>query len=84
MVVLCPAPAEMRLDRHNPGRHLTFLVGPRNCPGQGLSRLEQNIATSVLINRLDDLRITPGKNDMAHQPGIMLGLYELHLSFTKR
>ncbi len=38
----------------------------------------------VLTERLDNLRFTPGKNDFKHQPGIMLGLYELHLSFDKR
>ncbi len=81
---LCPAPAELRLDRKNPGRHLTFSMGPRNCPGQGISRLEQNIATEALIDRLDNIRFAPDKNDFTHQPGIMLGLYELHLQFDKR
>ena len=80
---LCPAASEMRLDRKNPGRHLTFSMGPRNCPGQGISRLEQNIAAEVLIDRLDNLRLAPGKNDFTHQPGIMLGLYELNLEFDK-
>ena len=60
---LCPAAGEMKLDRKNPGCHLTFSMGPRNCPGQGISRLEQNIAAEVLIERLDNLRLTPGKND---------------------
>ena len=81
---LCPAPAELRLDRKNPGRHLTFSMGPRNCPGQGISRLEQNIAVEALVERLDNLRIAPGRNDFRHQPGIMLGLYELHLAFEPR
>ncbi|MFN0094017.1 MAG: cytochrome P450 [Dehalococcoidia bacterium] len=80
---LCPAPNEFRMDRPNPGRHLTFSMGPNNCPGQGLSRLEQNIAVDVLVNRLDDLRLAT-KNTFTHQPGIMLGLYELHLEFAKR
>ena len=81
---LCPAPDELRLDRKNPGRHLTFSIRPRGCPGAGLSRLEQNIAVNVLLDRLDELKLAPGKNDFKHQPGIMLGLYELHLAFTKR
>ena len=59
-------------------------MGPRVCPGAGLSRLEQNIAVETLIDRLDDLAITPGKNDFRHQPGIMLGMHELHLTFKKR
>ena len=80
---LCPAPDELRLDRKNPGKHLTFSIRPRGCPGAGLSRLEQNIAVNVMLDRLDDIRLAPGANDFKHQPGIMLGLYELNLRFTK-
>ncbi|MFL2636419.1 MAG: cytochrome P450 [Tepidiformaceae bacterium] len=80
---LCPEPNAIDLDRPNPGRHLTFSMGPRNCPGQGISRLEQNIAVETLVQRVKNLRLTPGKNDLKHQPGIMLGLYELNLSFDK-
>ncbi len=80
---LCPEPNNINLDRPNPGRHLTFSMGPRNCPGQGISRLEQNIAVETLVSRIKNLRLTPGKNDLKHQPGIMLGLYELHLSFDR-
>ena len=80
---LCPAPDELRLDRKNPGKHLTFSIRPRGCPGAGLSRLEQNIAVNVMLDRMDDIRLAPDANDFRHQPGIMLGLYELHLRFTK-
>jgi cytochrome P450 len=72
------------LDRRKPARHLTFSQGPRTCPGAGLSRLEQNIAVNVLLDRLDDLRLEPGRNDLKHQPGIMLGLWNLYLSFSPR
>lgn len=75
-------PEDIDLSRPNAGRHLTFSQGPRNCPGAGLSRQEQNIAVNLLLDRLDALELAPGKNDLRHQPGIMLGLYELHLSFT--
>ncbi len=76
------APKEFRLDRKNPTRHLTFSQGPRSCPGSGISRLEQAIAWERLMDRLaslayaDDVSIT-------HQPGIMLGTYELKLNFEK-
>lgn len=81
---LCPEPEKLDLSRKNPGRHLTFSMGPRVCPGAGLSRLEQNIAVNILLDRLDDIRLAEGKNDFRHQPGIMLGLNELHLTFRKR
>jgi cytochrome P450 len=70
------------LSRGKPARHLTFSQGPRTCPGAGLSRLEQNIAVNVLLDRLDDIRLEPGRNDLKHQPGIMLGLWNLYLSFS--
>jgi cytochrome P450 len=76
-------PAEFRLDRPAAGRHMTFSQGPRVCPGAGLSRLEQNIAWDRLLDRLDSLAFVPGKNDFLHQPGIMLGLWHLHVQFEK-
>ena len=79
-----PNAEEIDLTRPSPGRHVTFGQGPRSCPGAGLSRLEQNIATNVILDRLDDLRLAPGKNDLRHQPGVMLGLLELNLEFGER
>jgi cytochrome P450 len=76
-------PEEVRLSRPAVGRHLTFSQGLRVCPGAGISRLEQNIAWERLSERIESLRFAPGKNDFTHQPGIMLGLWKLHLSFTK-
>jgi cytochrome P450 len=73
-------PDQLRLDRKSPARHLTFSQGPRSCPGAGISRLEQSIAWSRLVERLDSLSYAPG-NDFLHQPGIMLGTLELHLKF---
>jgi len=77
-----PDANSVNLNRRNAGRHLTFSQGARNCPGAGLSRLEQTIAVNVLLDRLDSLALAPGKNDLTHQPGIMLGLWELHLTYT--
>ncbi len=76
-------PEMVNLERPTVGRHLTFSQGPRVCPGAGLSRLEQNIAWDRLLDRLDSLSFTPGKNDFTHQPGIMLGLWKLNVNFTK-
>ena len=73
----------MDLTRTHPGRHLTFSQGPRSCPGAGLSRLEQNVAINLWLDRFESLRIAPGKNEFKHQPGIMLGLYNLYLEFDK-
>jgi cytochrome P450 len=75
-------PAEVMLDRKGVGRHLTFSQGPRICPGAGISRLEQQIAWDRLLDRIDSLEYGEG-NTFRHQPGIMMGLLELHLNFTK-
>jgi cytochrome P450 len=75
-------PAEVMLDRKGVGRHLTFSQGPRICPGAGISRLEQQIAWDRLLDRIDSLEYGEG-NTFRHQPGIMMGLLELHLKFTK-
>ena len=78
-----PCPADVDLARANTGRHMTFSQGIRVCPGAGISRLEQNIAWERLFERLDGISFTPGQNDFRHQPGIMLGLWNLNLSFEK-
>lgn len=70
------------LERPTLGRHLTFSQGPRICPGAGLSRLEQNIAINIWLDRIESWELAE-KNTLAHQPGIMLGLLELHLRFKK-
>ncbi|MDX2236344.1 MAG: cytochrome P450 [Hyphomonadaceae bacterium] len=73
-------PDQIDLTRKNLTRHLAFSQGSRGCPGSGLSRLEQNIAWSVLMDRIESLAYGDG-NTFAHQPGIMLGLYALKLRF---
>lgn len=78
-----PNPDTIDLNRPHIGRHLTFSQGIRSCPGAGLSRLEQNIAWERLLTRLGSLAFTPEKNSFTHQPGIMLGLWNLYLDFTK-
>ena len=71
-------PFDLDLDREGVGRHVTFSTGPRVCPGATLSRLEQQIAWSVLLDRLESIEYGDG-NDWMHQPGIMLGTLKLNL-----
>jgi cytochrome P450 len=75
-------PHEVKLDRKRIGGHLTFSQGPRICPGAGISRLEQTLAWSRLLDRIETLEYAPG-NSFLHQPGIMLGTLELHLNFSR-
>lgn len=75
-------PTELRLDRKSPAHHLTFSQGPRSCPGAGLSRLEQNTAWNLILDRYEAMAYAPG-NTFLHQPGIMLGTLELNLELVK-
>ncbi len=75
-------PFELRLDRKAVTRHLTFSAGPRVCPGAGISRIEQQLAWSRLLDRLDDIQYG-SENKFLHQPGIMLGTLKLNLKIRK-
>ena len=73
---------DVDLEREGFTRHVAFSTGPRVCPGANLSRLEQQIAWGVLLDRLESIEYGDG-NDWLHQPGIMLGTLKLNLRFTK-
>ncbi len=73
-------PFDLDLDREGVTRHLAFSSGPRVCPGATLSRVEQQTAWGVLLDRIESIEYGAG-NDWLHQPGIMLGTLQLHLRF---
>ena len=75
-------PFDLDLERAGVGRHVTFSTGPRVCPGATLSRLEQQVAWGVLLDRLDSIEYGEG-NDWMHKPGIMLATIKLHLRVQK-
>jgi cytochrome P450 len=75
-------PFDLDLDRAGVGRHVTFSTGPRVCPGATLSRLEQQVAWGVLLDRLDSIEYGDG-NDWLHKPGIMLATIKLNLRVHK-
>jgi cytochrome P450 len=75
-------PMDVKLDRKAASRHLAFSAGPRVCPGAGISRLEQHIAWTRLLERLDSIAYGTD-NTFQHQPGIMLGTLELKLDIVK-
>ena len=79
-----PEPDRIDLQRPNAMRHMAFSQAEHHCPGAGLSRLEQTIAFAALIERLPDLRLTPGGNSFDHMPGFVLrALKSLHVSFGR-
>jgi cytochrome P450 len=77
-----PCPFDLELERQGGvTRHLTFSTGPRVCPGANLSRIEQQIAWNLLLDRLGSLEFGT-ENTFMHQPGIMLGTLKVNLTFT--
>jgi cytochrome P450 len=75
-------PFDLDLERRAITRHLTFSAGPRVCPGANLSRIEQQAAWGVLLDRLDAMAYSDD-NDWMHQPGIMLGTLRLNLRIQR-
>jgi cytochrome P450 len=76
-------PFDLDLEREGVTRHLAFSAGPRVCPGATLSRVEQQTAWGVLLDRIESIEYGDG-NDWLHQPGIMLGTLQLHLRVGAR
>ena len=75
-------PLDIDLERKAVTRHLTFSLGPRTCPGNGISRIEQTIAWERILDRVEGMEYAEN-NKFLHQPGIMLGTLELNLKFKK-
>jgi len=73
-----------RIDPRRPNvrEHLAFGHGNHYCIGAGLARLEACVALEVLLDRLQNIRFAPGKNDFKHNPMfIARGLRNLYLEF---
>jgi cytochrome P450 len=75
-------PMDLQLDRKGVARHLVFSAGPRVCPGAGISRIEQMVAWTLLLDRLESIAYAPDV-EIKHQPGIMLGTLKLRLRFQR-
>jgi cytochrome P450 len=76
--------AGVRLDRPNPMNHLAFGSGIHFCPGATLARMEMEISIDAMLRRMDNLRLTPGREDLQHMPSTLVrGLTGLHISFDK-
>ena len=50
-------PDEFRIDRPDPGRHLSFSLGMHHCLGASLARLEGRIAIEELTRRYPALEL---------------------------
>ncbi|HTW35492.1 MAG TPA: cytochrome P450 [Rhizomicrobium sp.] len=79
-----PAPDAFDITRTNAKSHLAFGAGIHTCIGAQLARKEMNIAFPILLERLKNLRLAPGRNTFRYSPNILLrGVLELHLEFDR-
>ena len=70
------------LDRAKPGRHLGFGSGTHHCIGAPLARRELFWAFHALVNRVDHMQFTEGKNSFECARNFALrALTELHIEF---
>jgi len=78
-------PEQLDLSREKPGRHLAFGSGIHHCLGAPLARRELHWSFMALVERIDSMSFSAGKNDFAVQPSFSLrALNELHIDFVAR
>ena len=53
-------PDTLHIDREI-NRHVTFGIGPHRCLGSHVARLSIRVAFEALLDRLDDIQLTPGR-----------------------
>ncbi len=77
---------EFRVDRPQVAKHhLAFGRGTHLCLGAPLARLEGEIAFNAIFDRLEHLRLAPGKNDFRHiDVHHMRAPAALHIEFDSR
>lgn len=77
-------PGQIDLDRKNLNSNMVFGAGIHFCSGANLARAELEIAIAALLRRMDNIRFTPGKEELSHFPTTLVrGLTGLHISFDK-
>ncbi len=75
-------PDRFDIGRDNAKSHLAFGAGIHTCIGAQLARKEMNTAFPIVLERLKNIRLAPGKNSFRYNPNILLrGVLELHILF---
>jgi cytochrome P450 len=79
-----PNPDEIDLDRPHPGAHLSFGSGTHHCPGAPLSRQELNRGMIGLLDRIENIRLSPAHPAPKPEPSLILrNLPELWIEFDR-
>ena len=78
-------PDRIDLERRNAGSHLGFSTGTHYCLGAPLARRELFWGFRAFLDRIEDFRLAPGRNNFRHVPNYALRiLKELHIEFEPR
>ena len=78
-------PDGVDLERRRPRSHLGFGTGSHHCLGAPLARRELYYGFRALIERVGEMRFTPGAEPLSYQPNLFFrALRELHVDFTPR
>jgi cytochrome P450 len=73
------------IERQKAGAHLAFGSGPHHCPGAALARQEMFSAFTILLHRLENIRLADPGDRFLHVPSSFLrGLEHLNLKFDVR
>jgi cytochrome P450 len=75
-------PDDVDLHRTAPRDHLSFYFGARACTGQALARAELEEIVSVVLERLEDLRLDPDAEPPSYREFLMRSWRPLHVLFT--
>ena len=75
-------PDELDVSRKNAGTHVGFGAGIHHCLGANLAREEMVQAFSVLLNRIEGMRVKRDTDELQHHPSLILrGLTRLPVIF---
>jgi cytochrome P450 len=74
-------PADLEVDRQR-NHHRAFGGGPHRCIGSNVARLNLRIVFEEILDRMHDIRITPGDAPRHARPGLGWGLEYLPITFT--
>lgn len=75
-------PADLDMEREDSRSHIGYGFGAHYCLGAPLARRELYWAFKVLVDRVENVRLAPGKNNFEYQPNYFLrALKELYIEF---
>lgn len=73
------------IERRKAGAHLAFGSGPHHCPGAPLARQEMFSTFTIMLNRMDNIRLKEPSEPFEHLPSSFLrGLKSLNIVFDVR